>query len=46
VVLAAGQIRQRFQQRMPLIHLSVPVAAHDQRPGILQVSAHEPQQGQ
>ena len=45
-VLPAGQVGHGGQQRMALIHLGVPVAAHHQRTGTLQLPAHEPQQRQ
>jgi hypothetical protein len=47
-VLPAGQGGQGPQQRMPPVHLGVPVDAHHhhQQPGTLQLPAREPQQGQ
>jgi hypothetical protein len=46
VALSTGQIRQGRQQRMPPVHLGVPVDAHHQQPGTLQLPAHKPQQSQ
>jgi hypothetical protein len=45
-VLPAGQVGQGPKQRMPTVHLAVPVQAHHQQPRTLQLPAHEPQQGQ
>jgi hypothetical protein len=44
--LPAGQVRQGPKQRVAAVHLGVPVAAHHQRAGALQLPAHEPQQRQ
>jgi hypothetical protein len=46
VVLAAGEVGQDSKQRMSPVHLGVPVAAHHQQPGTLQLPTQEPQQGQ
>jgi hypothetical protein len=43
MLLAARQIGHRRHQRMSLLHLCVPVAAHHQDAGTLQLAAHKAQ---
>jgi hypothetical protein len=46
VTPAAGQVGEGRQQRMPAVHLDMPVGAEHERAGALQVLAHEPQRRQ
>jgi hypothetical protein len=46
VAPAAGQVGEGRQQRMPAVHLGMPVGAEHQRAGALEVLAHEPQRRQ